>query len=236
MPRKRNKPKPVKAIDKEQSKRINTLERKFRPEIKFYSLGFQTNSIPVQATNASVLRYSCTGGLAQGTSGATRIGDRIRVMTLKVTGYVISDDGGSIMPLRIMIVHDRRYSGTALTGAELLRDYNTTDTSYANFMSQTNDDYVNRQHQRGKQVDVLYDKVFTLGPLVNDQTNGVGFIANPYIRFSVSKDYKNGKVVTWSGATQGVGQIDVYVFPGRSTTSTSNPFYAINSEISYIDN
>jgi len=205
---------------------VRRMEIQMKPELKNSSSVSATNGLAITSSNTYVITNICAP--AQGTSSATRVGDKIRIKKIEVrlTAFQPSSSPNFV---RMMIIHDRRWTGTDLTGAQILTSYNLTDQSWINAQSSTNIDYVNKHGDKGKGVDILYDKVITLGTYTAtaaDQT---------VKEMNFTKTYTLGKVVQFAGGTSATGQLFLVVFPGNDTTAGSNPNYVWFSNVYYTD-
>lgn len=199
------------AVDKSQNKMIRKLARDLKPEIKHTDTSYTANDILGSATNAVVALNLCNP--AQGNTQITRIGDEIKCVGIWLRGCIAASNNYNWV--RIMVVHDRRMFLTALAGADLLANYSTTNLSDYNAHSTYQEDIVNTRYNRGKSVDVLYDKVLYVGPNTNsDQLRK---------SFSFIKTFKTPKKVNFSGGNTATGQIFCYVFPGNQTVAGNNP-------------
>jgi len=235
MAKKTYKKKPVakKSIDKKQTRAIRQLQRDTKPELKDLVITSAANSLVVQNTNG--YQITSIAAVPQGDGSNNRVGDKVKVkhITFNLTAYSANSAAQESNALRCIILHDKRWTGTDLTANQILSNYNTTNLSWNNFQSTKNIDYVNMLGQRGKGVDVLYDKVLEFGPLTTTATQSVA--DNVIKKLSYNKTFKVGKLVQFSGATAATGQIFVVIFPGNSTTNTQNPNYVWYSDVYYTD-
>lgn len=222
-----------KSKDKKQDKKIRQLYLWAKPELKQKITNQATDCIPGQSTNAMVATQITD--IAQGSAGNQRIGDAVQVHSIEFGLSCLNpgDSTNQLQFVRCMIVHDRRYNGTAVTGAEILHGYNVTDTSMSNAYSGYNTAYIkDRLSNRAGQVRVLYDRTIFLASNVIT-TSGVSF--HPQQGVHYKKVFKKPLTVGYEGANYEEGQIYVLIFPGSDTTGNSNPYYAWQALVRYSD-
>lgn len=222
-----------KSKDKKQDKKLKQLYVWAKPEVKQKVTNQATDCIPGQSTNAMVATQITD--IAAGTAGNQRIGDAIQVHSIDF-GLSCLNPGNSTNQLqfiRVMIVQDKRYNGTAPTGGEILHGYNVTDVSMANAYSGYNTSYIkSKLSNRAGQIKVLYDKTIFLSSNVLN-TSGCEF--HPQMGIKFRKNFKTPLTVGYEGANYEEGQIFVLVFPGSDTTGNSNPYYAWQALVRYSD-
>jgi hypothetical protein len=221
-----------KSIDKVQNRKIAKLSRQIRQEQKFFHTLGSVNVIPAQNTNAVVLQTLTA--VNNGNISTARVGDRISVSRIVFSLRAYIPQGASQANwLRVIIYQDNRYTGTDLTGLQILPQYNVTDTSDSNLYSDYNNTYVNTAVEKGKQVTILMDKKLYFGYFSTTATQAVSDRAVGVINFK--KTYRREKIVNYTGNTQAGGVIVCAVFPGADTTAAQNPAYSWESCIYFTD-
>lgn len=221
-----------KAVDKRQDRKIRRLSAALRPEQKFFYSASAVNVIPAQSTNAVVL--TTLVAINNGNGSSARVGDRIKVSRIdfRLRAYMPPASSQANW-IRVIIYQDNRYTGTDLTGLQLLSQYNVTDTSDANLYSDYNNTYVNTAVEKGKPVRVLMDRKIYFSYFSTTATQAIADRSVGMISFK--KTYKTGKIVNYTGNTQAAGNVVCAVFPGSDTTAASNPAYSWLSCIYFTD-
>lgn len=234
--RKFNKKKPAKAVtkvDKKQDRMIRKIMRNVMPEEKLVIFVSLANAIDQQNSNAMVTTN--VSNMGQGTAVNQRVADRVKVTRLLFRCRVYAPQVLSqIQWFRVIIYQDNRYTGTDLTGAQLLASYNTTNTSQLNLYSDYDQTYVNTKTERGKSVKILFDKRIVFG--YNSTITTQSFADKSVALINYDKVFKSPKIVNYTGATNATGQIFVATFCGSSTVSTNNPWFSWASHLYYTDN
>ncbi|AXH73789.1 MAG: hypothetical protein [Cressdnaviricota sp.] len=215
----------TKTVDSQQTKAIRTLQKKVKyinqPELKthlYNSYGSTTN----QYSNVISLHLLTDTDL--GTGNDERIGDSIRVKQLYFSLFCVAP-AASMNYVRVILFQDKRYTGSAVTGDQLLQDYSTTNLSHNNLHSRINDSYVNDKKDGGKGINILWDSYVI--PI--DDALGRGS------RMMFNRTWNAGLKVNYEGGTNGPGQIFAALFPGNSTTASNNSFITFYSQIRFTD-
>lgn len=222
-----------KTKDKKQDKKIRQLTLWAKPELKQKLTNQAADAIPGQSTNALVATQITD--IAAGTAGNQRIGDAVQVHKIEFALSCLNpgDSTNQLQFIRVMIVQDQRYNGTAPTGGELLHGYNVTDVSMSNAYSGYNTAFVkNKLSNRAGNIRVLFDRTVYL-PSNVVTTSGCSF--HPQFQVQFKKVFRKPLTVGYEGANYEAGQIFVCVFPGSDTTGNSNPYYAWQALVRYSD-
>lgn len=219
--------------DRQQDRKIRQIARWARPELKTFETLHATNAIPGQSTNALVATN--ISAVVNGATAIDRIGSSIDVHAIEVRGSCLNPGTSTsqLQFLRIMIVQDKRYNGTAPQGGEVLKNYNTTDVSMGNAYSSWNTNFVAmRGSGKGGQIRVLYDHTCFLP---SNLTTTSGTATQVQCPFMYKKFFKKPIKVQYDGATGETGQLFVLVFPGSDTTGNDNPYYGWTACIRFSD-
>lgn len=219
--------KPVKkSIDKKQNIKIRRLENMCEPEVKQFTTFDGASNIQTARANPMVL-FNFTSGLAQGVTGTNRIGDEVCIH--KIDFRLICTPGNvltnSPQVFRSIIYQDNRYSGTDLTGAQILQSYSEVDGNNSNMLSPHNPDYVSTKLGGSQHVRILYDKTHGLTDTGNVKTTVYSYI----------KTFKKPLKVKYVGSTATQGQVLLALFPGIDATAGNNPLIALQKTIYYTD-
>lgn len=219
--------------DKKQDRKIRQIMLWSKPELKQKVTNQAADAIPAQATNALVATQITD--IAAGTAGNQRIGDAVQVHKIEfaLSCSNLNTSASQLQFVRVMIVQDQRYNGTAPTGGELLQSYNVTDVSMSNAYSAYNTAFIrSKLANRAGNIRVLFDRCLYLSTNVLT-TSGTSFHPQAHVRFS--KVFRKPLTVGYEGANYEAGQIFVCVFPGSDTTANVNPYYAWQATVRYSD-
>lgn len=233
-------------VDRKQNKAIRMLKNLVKPEWKNHVARYegQANCVPIQPTLANIMQADHISAIAQGTSGSTRVGNSIQVRRIAIRGSCLNPGEltNQLQFVRIMIIQDLRYNGTAVTGAEMLTSYSVTDADMQNAYSQPNYNFVaHKQFNRGGRIKVLLDKTIYL-----DSDSGVVHTSVPdtayaYIathrqkQFHWSKTFKKPLTVSYEGANYEAGQLFVCTFAGSDATGNDDPYLSWQTHIMFTD-
>ena len=144
--KKRKYVKAYKKIDKVQNYKIRMLQRLTRPEYKFRDQ-YQVTTIPTAFTNClpRPLTY-----IPQGQTNSTRIGNKVKVHSIRIRGTVLVDDTTNIM--RLMLVRFGRTDPTSIAVNNVLE----VSGSFPQAL------YSNYKRNGDQKYQVLYDKQMLL--------------------------------------------------------------------------
>lgn len=133
-------------IDRIQNMRIRRLARLTRPEFKFRDQ-YQVTTIPAAFTNClpRPLTY-----IPQGQTNSTRIGNKVKVHSIRIRGTVVVDDSTNIM--RLMLVRFGRTDPTSIAVNNVLEE----SSSFPQAL------YSNYKRNGDQKYQVLYDKQILL--------------------------------------------------------------------------
>lgn len=207
-----------KKVDRKQNQAIIKLSKKVKridrsielKQLQNYQSSYSGSSITTTVQDTSPQMFLLNGSI-QGTSTVTRIGDKINMTSMHLTGQVYVTSGGSSLginaPVRIMVFLFKKprgelpllTSGGVASGNSAIF-YNNGASPYPTTYQQYDTGVNQAMYQNYK---ILYDRVFTLKTLVGgyvpstDATNSV----NPFFNFNIRK--KLGYVADYSRGTAG---------------------------------
>lgn len=242
----KSKMKSKKSKDVKQDKAIKKLQNLIKPEWKNHVARFEgaASNIPIQPTNANAMVADHITAIAQGTAANQRIGNTIFVRRIAIRGSCLNPGEltNQFQFVRIMIVQDNRYNGTAPAGAEILNNYSVTDVDMMNAYSQPNYTYIaHKDFNRGGRIRILYDKTIYLtsdSATVHTSSPDTAYAysnTHPQYGFSKVLNFKKPLVVTYEGSNYESGQIFVCTFPGSDTTNTDDPYLSWMTHVMYTD-
>lgn len=203
-----------------------------KPEVKVQTWTEDLGQIAVGTTTVYL-----TTLIGQGAGDKQRIGDRISVVSISFSAIcfqpVIARSYASY--LRFVIVHDKRYNGTSLSGSDLLVSYEAINNSWHNYNSDYNNSIVNDIYERGKSVDILMDKKIYFSTCTVEAPDNSVALDKQTGTISFRRKYKVPKVVNYNGSSNKTGQIYMMIFSGPSDTVAENPFYSYAFYAYYTD-
>lgn len=207
----------TKKVDRKQNKAIVNLSKriaKINSEVELKQLqnnqsSYALATLTTTLTRGSGFNLTLLNGSIQGTSSVTRVGDKIKMTSMQLSGQIYCTGGGVLLgihtPVRIICFLSKKPKGVAPTvstngaaaGTAALF-YNTGGSGPTTY--QQYDTGVNQNMYENYKI--LYDKVYTLKTLVGVlNAADVAQSVNPKMNFNIRK--KLGYTADYSRGTAG---------------------------------
>lgn len=115
------------------------------PELKSLDFPLQAN-VPEQHHISTTATFDLLNGIQEGSSFYNRIGRRVQMRSIHITGNLIFSGNGSGVPeyLRVMLIYDRQPNGAAPVISDVLTDYDSQGATTTNSFSKMNMNNVER--------------------------------------------------------------------------------------------
>jgi len=247
--RKRYKAKATTAVDKKQSRQISRLIATTRPEVKTYNTVVRGGQSNVTVLTGPGVQYMFTAPIIQGIGATQRIGTKVQVTAITLDILMRDNLALDLNQIgafsRFILVHDKRYSGTMLTKADILENSTITDGEWDDLLSYYDIDAIKCfPEPAGKSVDILFDKShiygrtnFAVQESGGDLTAGYSSTeGNSSKLFRYHKKFTRPIMINYGTSAGGKSsQIYLVVCPGYSSSTDRNPFHDFVCTIFYTD-